>query len=49
MSRIKGKLIKMIKYVNDRSDDYSISRNIRQILLHLGYELVESDLFFLLI
>ena len=48
MSRIKGKLIKMIKYVNDRSDDYSISRN-RQILLHLGYELVESDLFFLLI
>ena len=46
MSRIKGKLIKMIKYVNDGSDDYSISRNIRQILLHLGYELVESDLFF---
>ena len=25
-------------------DDYFISPKIRQILLHLGYELVESDL-----
>ena len=35
----------MIKDVNGRFDDYSISRKIRQILLHWGYELVESDLF----
>ena len=41
VSRFKGKLIKMIKYVNGRFDDYSISPKIRQI-----YELVESDLFF---
>ena len=40
----KGKLIKMIKYVNSRFDDYSISPKIRQILLYWGYELVESDL-----
>ena len=33
----------MIKYVNGRCDDYSIPPKIRQILLHWGYELVESD------
>ena len=44
VSRIKGKLIKMIKNVNGRFDSYSISPKIRQILLHWGYELVESDL-----
>ena len=27
-----------------RFDDYSISPKIRQILLHWGYELTESDL-----
>ena len=34
----------MIKDVNGRFDDYSNSPKIRQILLHWGYELVESDL-----
>ena len=34
----------MIKDVNGRSDDYSISPKIRQILLHWGFELVEIDL-----
>ena len=43
-SRFKDKLVKMIKVVNGRFDDYSISLKIRQILLHWGYELVESDL-----
>ena len=32
------------KYSNSTFDDYSISPKIRQILLHLGYELTESDL-----
>ena len=45
VSRFKGKLIKMIKDVNGRFDDYSILPKIRQILLHWGYELAESDLF----
>ena len=42
--RFKGTLIKMIKDVNGRIDDYSISPKIGQILLHWGYELVVSDL-----
>ena len=33
----------MIKDANSKFDDYSISPKIRQILLHWGYELVESD------
>ena len=44
VSRFKGKLVEMIKYVGGKFDDYSISTKIRQILLHLGYELAESDL-----
>ena len=36
--------MKMIKDVNGKIDDYSISLKIRQILLHWDYELVESDL-----
>ena len=40
--RFKGKLVKMIKDVNGRFDDYSISPKIRQILLRLGYGLVQS-------
>ena len=44
VSSFKSKLIKMIKDVNGRIDDYSISPKIRQVLLHWGYELVESDL-----
>ena len=34
----------MIKDVNGRFDDYSISPIIRQILLHWGYKLVQNDL-----
>ena len=45
VSRFKGKLIKMIIDVHARFDDYFISPKIRQILLHWGYELVESVFF----
>ena len=44
VSRFKGELVKMIKDVNGRFDDYSLSPKIRHILLHWGYELAESDL-----
>ena len=44
VNRFKCKLIEMIKEVGDRFNDYSISPKIRQILLHWGYELTESDL-----
>ena len=33
----------MIKDADSKFDDYSISPKIRYILLHWGYELVESD------
>ena len=46
VSRFKGRLIKMIIDVNGKFDDYSLSPKIRQLLSHWGYELVESDLFF---
>ena len=49
VSRFKGRLIKMIKDVNGKFDDYSLSPKIRQLLLHWGYELVESNLFFVYI
>ena len=39
MSIFKGKLFKMIKDVNGRIDDFSISPKIRPILLHWGYGL----------
>ena len=42
MSRFKDKLIKIIKDVNGRFDDYSVLPKIRQILLYWGYDLVES-------
>ena len=44
VNRFKGKLIKMIKDAGSKFDDYSFSPKIRQILLHWGYELTESDL-----
>ena len=44
VNRFKGKLIEMIKDVDGKFDDYSISPKIRLILLHWGYELIESDL-----
>ena len=34
----------MIKDINGRFNNYSISPKISQILLHWDYELVESDL-----
>ena len=37
----------MINNADSKFDDYSISPKIRQILLHWGYELTETD--FLLI
>ena len=45
MSRFKGKLVKMIRDAGSKFDDYSISPEIRQILLHWGYELIEEDFF----
>ena len=45
MSRFRGKLAKMIRDAGSRFDDYSISPNIRHILLHWGYELTEKDFF----
>ena len=45
VSRSKGVLVEMIKNKGAKFDDYSISPKIRQILLHWGYELVESDCF----
>ena len=44
VSRFKGKSIKLIKDINGRFDDYSISSKIREIVLHWVYELGESDL-----
>ena len=45
VSRFRGKLVKMIKEVVSKFDDYSISPKIRQILLRRGYELNEKDFF----
>ena len=44
VNTFKGKLVKMIRDINGRFHDYSISPKIRQILLHWGYELVKNDL-----
>ena len=43
VSRFRGKLVKMIRDVGSKFDDYSISPKIRQILFHWGYELTEKD------
>ena len=45
MSRFKGKLVKMIRDVGSKFDDFSILLKIRQILLHWGYEFSEKDFF----
>ena len=47
ISQFRGKLVKVIKDVDSKFDDYSISPKIRQILLHWGYELTEKDFFLL--
>ena len=41
VSRFRGKLVKMIRDVGSKYDDFSISPKIRQILLHCGYQLRE--------
>ena len=43
VNRFKGILVKMIKGKGTKFDDFSVSPKIRQILLHWGYELVESE------
>ena len=43
--RLKGKLVKIIKDVGGKFDDYLISPKIRQILLNWVYKLTEKDLF----
>ena len=44
VNRFKGILVKMIKDAGSKFDDYNISPKIGQILLHWGYELIESDI-----
>ena len=43
LSRFRGKLVKMIKDAGSKFDDYSISPIVRQILLHLDYELTKKE------
>ena len=45
ISRFRGKLVKMVKDAGSEYDDYSISNEIRQVLLHRGYELTKKDFF----
>ena len=45
VNRFRSVLVRMIKDKRAKFDDYSVSPKIRQILLHWGYELVESDCF----
>ena len=45
VSRFRSKLVKMIKDAGSKFDDYSISPQIRQILLHWDYELTENCFF----
>ena len=42
INRFKSILVKMIKDKSTKYNDYSISPKIRQMLLHWGYEIVES-------
>ena len=42
VSRLRGKLVKMIRDAGNKFDDYSILFKIRQSLLHWGYELREK-------
>ena len=45
VSRFIGKLVKLIKDAGSKYEDYSISPNIRLILLNWGYELTEKYFF----
>ena len=43
VSRFRDKLVKIIRDVGSKFDDYSISPKIRQILLHWDSELTQKD------
>ena len=43
MSRFRSKLVKIIRDAGSKFDDYSVSRKIRQTLLHCGYQLTKKD------
>ena len=45
VSRLRGKIVKMIKDAGSNFDYDSISPKIRQILLHWVYESTEKDFF----
>ena len=45
VSRFKDKLVQMIKDAGGKFDDYSISPEIRQVLLHWVYKLTEKYFF----
>ena len=45
MSRVRGKLVIMIRDAGSKLDDYAISPKTRQILLRWGYELTEKRFF----
>ena len=45
VSKLRGKLVTMIKNAGSKYDDYSILPKIRQILLHWCYELTEKHFF----
>ena len=44
VSSFRGKLVKMMKDVDSKFDDYSISPKIRQVSLHWCNELTETFL-----
>ena len=46
VSRFRGKLVGLVKDAGSEFGTYSISPKIRQILLHLGYELTKRDYFY---
>ena len=43
VSRFRGKLVKIIRDVGSRFEDYSILSKIIQVLLHWGYKLTKKD------
>ena len=45
VSKLRGKLVTMIKNAGSKCGDYSILPKIRQILLHWCYELTEKHFF----
>ena len=45
LSRLRGKLVKVIRNDGSKYDDFSISPNIRHILFPLGYELIKKNFF----